>query len=184
MSSQPPPPRRSLGAVPVAAHGHAISQGRRTELPAESEAAMAALARVLADHESRADPAAAAAMSAVCAAHPEFLDAWARRGQAAYLAQDYVAAYAYARVGYHRGLDRLRRHGWGGTGEVRWSDQGNRGFLRSLHLLMLSAARLGESEEAQRCRTFLLDLDPENGLGVASGSDLSEGEVGGAGRLP
>ncbi|MHB1526826.1 MAG: DUF3151 family protein [Candidatus Dormibacteria bacterium] len=184
MSSQPPPPLRSLGPVPVAAHGHAISQGRRIELPAESEEAMAALARVLADHQSRPDSAAAAEISAVCAAHPGFLDAWARRGQAAYLARDYVAAYAYARVGYHRGLDRLRRHGWGGTGEVHWSDQGNRGYLRSLHLLMLSAARLGESEEAQRCRTFLLDLDPEDGLGVALEPDLSEGEGGGADRFP
>ena len=184
MSNPPSPPSRSLGTVPVAAHGHAISQGRRSELPAESGLAVAALNRVLAAHESRPDPAAAAELASVCAAHPEFLDAWARRGQAAYLAGDHVAAYAYARVGYHRGLDRLRRHGWGGSGEVRWSDEGNRGFLRSLHLLMLSAAGIGESEEAQRCRAFLLDLDPEDGVGVAPWPELAAGEVVGADRIP
>ncbi|MHB8313528.1 MAG: DUF3151 domain-containing protein [Candidatus Dormibacteria bacterium] len=182
MSSQPPPPR-SLGAVPVAAHGHSISQGRRTELPPESADAVVALDQVLAAHGGRPDPGAASEIDLVCASHPDFLDAWARRGQAAYLAGERVAAYAYARVGYHRGLDRLRRHGWGGTGEVRWSDRGNRGFLRSLQLLMLSAAAIGERDEALRCRTFLLDLDPEDGIGAGAWPEPADGELVGADRL-
>jgi hypothetical protein len=103
----------------------------------------------------------------ICRTHPAFLDGWARLGQAAYLAGDFVGAYAFARVGYHRGLDRLRRHGWGGTGQVRWSEPTNRGFLRALHLLMAASAAIGEEEEYLRCRQFLLDLDPADGLGVA-----------------
>lgn len=170
-------PERPMGAVPVAAHGHSISPGRRVELPAESAEALAMLEAALAPHGGRPAETAAASLSAVCSAHPEFLDAWARRGQSAYLQGDPVAAYAYARVGYHRGLDRLRRHGWGGTGEVRWSDPGNRGFLRSLHLLMLAAAAIGDAEERARCRQFLLDLDPDDGLGVGSAPPVTDGQM-------
>ena len=32
-----------------------------------------------------------------------------------------VEGYAYARVGYHRGLDALRAHGWKGHGPVPYS---------------------------------------------------------------
>ena len=106
-------------------------------------------------------------LRALVASHPAFLDAWARLGQRALVDGDPVAAYAFARVGYHRGLDSLRRHGWGGTGMVRWAHPDNRGFLRALHLLMLAAAHLGEQEEAVRCRAFLLDLDPDDALGIA-----------------
>jgi hypothetical protein len=138
---------------------------------------------VLAAHGGQPEPGAAAELAQVCADHPGFLDAWARRGQSAYLAGEPVAAYAYARVGYHRGLDRLRRHGWGGTGEVRWNDPGNRGFLRSLQLLMLAAAALGETDEAARCRTFLLDLDPEDALGIGAWPELAAGAQVAADRL-
>ena len=41
----------------------------------------------------------------VAAKWPRFLDAWVALGQ---LSQDTVEAYAYFRVGYHRGLDTLR----------------------------------------------------------------------------
>ena len=44
---------------------------------------------------------------------PRFLDGWARLGQ---LARDPVEGYACFRVGYHRGLDRLRQSGWRGSG--------------------------------------------------------------------
>src|SRR5690606_15376456 len=70
------------------------------------------------------------AVAAVVAANPRFLDAWARLGQ---VARDDVEAYAAFRIGYHRGLDRLRANGWRGSGYVRWSHEENRGFLRSLH---------------------------------------------------
>lgn len=97
------------------------------------------------------------AVAEVVAAHPRFLDAWARLGG---LARDEVEAYAYYRVGYHRGLDRLRQSGWRGTGYVRWSHEENRGFLRSLAGLAAAAERIGETDEAQRCRVFLHQCDP------------------------
>ena len=74
---------------------------------------------------------------------------------------DPVAAYAYARTGYHRGLDALRRNGWKGFGPVPWSHEPNQGFLRCLNVLARAAAAIGEADEAQRCRTFLDDSDPE-----------------------
>ena len=46
-----------------------------------------------------------------------------------------VAAYAYARTGYHRGLDALRRAGWKGSGPIPWEHAPNRGFLRALYAL-------------------------------------------------
>jgi len=72
-----------------------------------------------------------------------------------------VESYAYARVGYHRGLDALRRAGWKGAGPVPWSHAPNHGFLRALHALGRAAAAIGEQDEAQRCATFLRDSDPE-----------------------
>ena len=96
----------------------------------------------------------------VAAAHPTHLAAWATLAERALDNGDAVASYAYARVGYHRGLDALRRNGWKGHGPVPWSHQPNRGFLRSLHALGRAAAAIGEQEEAQRCATFLRDCDP------------------------
>ena len=75
-------------------------------------------------------------------------------------ARDDIEAYAYFRVGYHRGLDRLRQSGWRGTGYVRWSHEENRGFLRALAGLHASAARIGEADEEERCLQFLQQLDP------------------------
>ena len=74
-----------------------------------------------------------------------------------------VESYAYARVGYHRGLDALRRNGWKGHGPVPWSHDPNRGFLRCLIALQRAAATIDEVDEAQRCADFILDCDP--GLG-------------------
>lgn len=71
-----------------------------------------------------------------------------------------VARYAAYRVGYHRGLDSLRANGWKGSGYVRWNHVPNRGFLRCLHGLQQMAGQLGESDEEERCRLFLLQLDP------------------------
>ena len=71
-----------------------------------------------------------------------------------------VAAYAYARTGYHRGLDALRRNGWKGHGPIPWSHVPNQGFLRCLHTLAQAAAAIGESDEAARCAQFLRDSDP------------------------
>jgi len=71
-----------------------------------------------------------------------------------------VTAYAYARTGYHRGLDSLRRSGWKGHGPVPWEHEPNRGFLRALDALRRAAALIGEDDEAQRCADFLNDCDP------------------------
>lgn len=68
--------------------------------------------------------------------------------------------YAAFRVGYHRGLDTLRANGWRGSGYVRWSHEGNLGFLRCLHGLQQSARAIGEVDEDERCGLFLLQLDP------------------------
>jgi hypothetical protein len=89
---------------------------------------------------------------------PRVLDGWARLGQ---LARDDAEAYACFRVGYHRGLDRLRQNGWRGSGYVRWSHAENRGFLRSLAGLQRTAAAFGEADEERRCREFLHQLDPD-----------------------
>jgi Protein of unknown function (DUF3151) len=106
------------------------------------------------------DPAAAelrdgADPAAVAAAHPDCLAAWASLASLALTRGEPVASYAYARTGYHRGLDQLRRAGWRGHGPVPWEHEPNRGFLRSLHALGRAAATLGEDDEAERCRAFL-----------------------------
>ncbi len=98
-----------------------------------------------------------AAVAAVVAAHPRFLDGWAQLGQ---LGRDDVEAYAAFRVGYHRGLDRLRANGWRGSGYVRWAHPENRGFLRALHGLQVAAGRIGEGDEEERCAFFLKQCDP------------------------
>lgn len=72
-----------------------------------------------------------------------------------------IESYAYARVGYHRGLDALRRAGWKGTGPVPFGHEPNRGFLMCLHALGRAAAAIEEADEAQRCKQFLDDCDPQ-----------------------
>ena len=97
------------------------------------------------------------AVAEVVAANPRFLDAWARLGE---LGRDPVERYAAFRVGYHRGLDRLRQNGWRGSGYVRWAHPENRGFLRALDGLRAAAGEIGESDEEERCAVFLAQLDP------------------------
>jgi hypothetical protein len=93
----------------------------------------------------------------VVADSPSFLDGWA---ELARMGREPIERYAYARVGYHRGLDALRRHGWGGTGLVRWEHPSNRGFLRCVAELRRTADEIGEREEVDRLGGFLLELDP------------------------
>jgi hypothetical protein len=100
------------------------------------------------------------AVAAVAAEDPRCLAAWADLAE---LGRDPIERYAYARVGYHRGLDALRAAGWRGSGYVRWRHEPNRGFLRALHSLELAAADIGETDEEQRCALFLRQLDPEWG---------------------
>ena len=98
------------------------------------------------------------AVAAVAARHPRSLLAWATLGD---LGRDEVERYACYRVGYHRGLDTLRANGWRGSGYVRWRNETNRGFLRSLRGLQEMATAIGETDEAERCTHFLTQLDPD-----------------------
>jgi hypothetical protein len=109
------------------------------------------------------DPAADAgdlAPAELAARFPTSSAAWATLAEDAFADNQVVAAYAYARTGYHRGLDQLRRNGWKGSGPVPWSHVPNRGFLRCLHTLAKAADAIGESDEAARCAHFLRDCDP------------------------
>jgi hypothetical protein len=114
-----------------------------TYLPEDVDAAAA--------RQSGADPAA------VAATFPAFCAAWADLAEQAMTTEppDPVAAYAYARTGYHRGLDQLRRAGWRGNGPIPWEHQPNQGFLRSLHMLGVAASAIGEAAEVDRVRQFL-----------------------------
>ena len=85
---------------------------------------------------------------------------WALLADEAHAEGRTVESYAYARVGYHRGLDALRKAGWRGQGPVPWSHEPNRGFLRSLYALGRAAAAIGEAEEVDRIGKFLNDSDP------------------------
>ena len=104
--------------------------------------------------------AAGASAKELAAEHPTASAAWAALADEAWHRQEVIGSYAYARVGYHRGLDALRRSGWRGTGPVPWDHEPNRGFLRAVHALGRAAAGIGEDDEAARCRTLLDDCDP------------------------
>ena len=97
----------------------------------------------------------------VAAQHPTHSAAWAALADAAFARGSVVESYAYARVGYHRGLDALRRNGWKGFGPVPWAHAPNQGFLRALHALGRAAAAIEETDEAARIAQFLDDSDPE-----------------------
>jgi hypothetical protein len=105
------------------------------------------------------DPAARkVALGELVAGDPTFIEGWAALSA---LGQEPIERYAYARVGYHRGLDALRGNGWGGSGLVRWSKPSNRPFLTCLVRLREAAREIGESAEVARIDVFLRDLDPE-----------------------
>jgi hypothetical protein len=124
-----------------------------TVLDDEPADALAALAAALAlPVDARRD-----AVALVVARWPRMLPAWAELGA---LGRDHIERYAAYRVGYHRGLDRLRANGWRGSGYVRWRHETNRGFLRALAGLQREAAAIAEYDEAERCALFLRQLDP------------------------
>ncbi|MFI2641423.1 DUF3151 domain-containing protein [Streptomyces sp. NPDC018610] len=97
----------------------------------------------------------------VAAQHPTFSLAWAVLADDAFAGGRVVESYAYARTGYHRGLDQLRRAGWKGHGPIPWDHSANRGFLRCLAALARAAGEIGETDEATRCREFLRDSSEE-----------------------
>ncbi len=105
------------------------------------------------------DPAAAALTvqdpRTVATAYPASSLVWAVLAEQALATEDPVTSYAFARTGYHRGLDSLRRAGWRGQGPVPWEHEPNQGFLRALAALARAAAAIGEEEERVRCTEFL-----------------------------
>ena len=129
------------------------SGSQETVLPAPDPEAARATAAAMAEARERRR----AALGSVAARWPRHLEAWAALAETA---DDVIDRYAFARVGYHRGLDALRAAGWRGSGYVRWSHEENRAFLRALDALRAAAADIGEDDEADRCRLFLGQLDP------------------------
>jgi len=117
--------------------------------------------RLAADPEVEAALAAAGERGAaeVVREHPESPLAWAVLADEAYREGRELEAYAFARVGYHRGLDALRRGGWRGAGPVPWSHEPNRGVLRALYALRRSAEHIGETAEVERLTEFLTGAD-------------------------
>lgn len=113
-----------------------------------------------ADIEAEGDLAAGENPAIVAAAHPSASVAWAALAEAALDEDKAITAYAYARTGYHRGLDQLRRNGWKGFGPVPSSHEPNRGFLRCVAALARAAEAIGETPEYARCLDLLDDCDP------------------------
>jgi Protein of unknown function (DUF3151) len=127
------------------AHSNLLGEPPATLLPADPGAEQLA---------AGTDPAE------VAAAHPTSSAAWAGLAEAALADGRTIEAYAYARTGYHRGLDALRRNGWKGFGPVPWSHEPNRGFLRCVTVLARAAEAIEETEEHERCLQLLRDCDP------------------------
>lgn len=139
-----------MGDTPVHLSG-GLPETVLPEPPANAVTALhAALAEFAGDRR--------AAVAGVARRWPRFLSAWVSLGDHA---RDDVEAYAYFRVGYHRGLDQLRQAGWRGSGHVRFAHPQNRGFLLALDGLRRAAGRLGETDEEARCAEFLRQLDPD-----------------------
>ncbi len=112
------------------------------------------------------DPAAAVLAGgrnpqSVAAKYPSSPLAWATLAEDALKDGRIIEGYAFARTGYHRSLDALRRGGWKGQGPVPWSHEPNQGFLRALAALSRAAGEIGEIDEQQRCAQFLRDSSPE-----------------------
>ena len=112
-----------------------------------------------------------AALAAVARGWPAFVGGWARLAEAARAQGEDVEAYAFARTGYHRALDRLRGNGWRGTGLVPWAHQPNRSALLAFHELLRAAELIGETAEVERMRTLLRESDPSDPLRIATAQD-------------
>lgn len=127
-------------------HGNLFGEPPQTLLPDVPEAREAL--------EAGTDPAE------VAARFPTFSGAWAELAERALSRGATIEAYAYARTGYHRGLDALRRNGWKGFGPVPWSHEPNRGWLRCVHSLGRAALAIEEMDEVARCAELLRESDP------------------------
>jgi hypothetical protein len=135
------------------AHENLLGEPPETRLPDDPAAAL----------PEGTDPSDAAR------AHPESSLAWAQLAEQALADDRDVEAYAFARTGYHRGLDALRRNGWRGHGPIPWEHEPNRGFLRALAALAIASDRIGDRGEADRCREFLRDSTVEGYAALIGG---------------
>lgn len=97
----------------------------------------------------------------VAADFPTSSLAWAQLAEDAAARGEHVGSYAYARTGYHRGLDQLRRQGWKGFGPVPYEHENNRGFLRAVAALARAAREIGEEDEYLRCVDLLNECDAQ-----------------------
>ncbi|APT93131.1 hypothetical protein CPHO_09780 [Corynebacterium phocae] len=117
-----------------------------------------------------ADPGATASESTAAnlCAHPDSPVLWAQMAEKELATQraangsaaDFITAYAFARTGYHRSLDRLRGNGWKGWGPVPFDHEPNQGVLRAIAALAHCAKAIGEDAEYDRLRQMLSDADP------------------------
>jgi hypothetical protein len=139
-------------------------------LPPEPDEAVEALAEAL-QIGDEATAERRGALTAVARSWPAFVGGWAHLAAAARAQGQDVEAYAFARTGYHRALDRLRGNGWRGMGLVLWAHEPNRSALLAFHELLRAAELIGETSEVERMRTLLLDSDPSDPLGVAEARD-------------
>lgn len=97
---------------------------------------------------------------ATAKAHPDSPAVWAARAERELAEGDELVAYAYARTGYHRSLDRLRANGWKGWGPIPASHEPNRPVLKAIAMLALASRAIGDEAEYDRCRQMLSDADP------------------------
>ncbi len=97
------------------------------------------------------------ALNQVAEMYPTSISVW--KTIATY-GRDTMESYAAYRVGYHRGLDALRKNGWRGSGYVRWAHPSNQAFLECLSGLQIVSERIEDFEESERCKLFLLQLEP------------------------
>ncbi|MFC6080367.1 DUF3151 domain-containing protein [Sphaerisporangium aureirubrum] len=118
--------------------------------------------------EARESLESGAKASDTAARFPAYSAAWAALADEAFAAGHAVTSYAFARTGYHRGLDQLRRAGWKGHGPIPWEHGPNQGFLRCLHALSRAAQAIGEKDEAERCAQFLRESSPAAAKALAS----------------
>ncbi|WP_327049023.1 DUF3151 domain-containing protein [Microbispora sp. NBC_01189] len=106
----------------------------------------------------------------VAARFPAYPAAWGALADDYFASGHAVTSYAFARTGYHRGLDQLRRAGWKGHGPIPWEHEPNQGFLRCLNALARAAQAIGEKDEAERCAQFLRDSSTAAAEALATAS--------------
>lgn len=96
----------------------------------------------------------------VVARYPRSALAWAKLADATFDVNEPLESYAYARVGYHRGIESLQAIGWEGEGSIPWAHEPNRGVLRAMYALRRAADAIREADEAARLTELLTAADP------------------------